>query len=184
MCEAPRAHEARVRVCLPLGSAHNLARVAQLLPTFESLMPDEPTVQPSSSRRRRPNPWLTGTRLASRPAGALAALRPWLSDVRPHGGRAVRPPSGRSIAIGRGAAEVERLLTLNAAIGSSRTCWPRWDHNRCHLHCGGLLNVMLAQANELFAMATRGWLENVGGCLGIVKRVERRRVAPLDDQMS
>ena len=55
---------------------------------------------------------------------------------------------------------MERLLTLNASHWQQPDLLAAVDHNWRHLHCGGLLNVMLAQANELFAMATRlgGWL--------------------------
>ena len=129
-------------------------------------MPDEPTLQTLFLTEKATKP------MAHRhpfvllgPAGALAALRalgfrtfsPTVDE------RYDRLLDGR-LRLDAVLAEVERVARFNASDWQQPNLLAAVDHNWRHLHCGGLLNVMLAQANELFAMATRlgGWRERLG----------------------
>ena len=158
-CEAPRAHD--VLACLCLSAQSHVLRSFSV--TFESLMPDEPTPQTLflTEKTTKPMAHLHPFVLLG-PAGSLAALRalgfrtfsPTVDE------RYDRLLDGR-MRLDAVLAEVERMARFNASDWQQPKLLAAVGHNWRHLFCGGLLNVMLAQADELFAMATRlgGWLE-------------------------
>ena len=162
-CEAPNAHEVLgVHACRLLAHSPQPHVLRSFSMTFESLMPDEPTLQTLFLTEKTTKP------MAHRrpfvllgPAGALAALRalgfqtfsPMVDE------RYDRLLDGR-MRLDAVLAEVERMARFNASDWQQPKLLAAVDHNWHHLVCGGLLNVLLAQANELFAIATRlgGWI--------------------------